>query len=101
MPPTLSCLASTLNPGGHAVLCDFSSSPSHAPGFHPRFKWEEVERHGVDAGELKGMMEEAGFVDVSVEVGFEMDKEVEEEWREEGEGTKRTFPFLVAVGRKP
>jgi hypothetical protein len=59
-----------------------------------------VERHGVGRGEMRTLLEGAGFVGVSVETAFEMEKGVESVPGEGVKGEKMVFPFLICTGRK-
>ena len=62
---------------------------------------EGVERHGLESGEMRRVLEGLGFGEVRVEKAFEMEKEVE---TVPGSGVmdgRRVFPFLVCLGRKP
>ena len=93
-----------LKAGGWVALTDFEDFGQEARRFHPEAKMQGVMRHGIPRGEMEGMLKEAGFVDVNVEKGFEMDKWVEKTPGEgviKGEGgMKMIFPFLVCLGKK-
>jgi SAM-dependent methyltransferase len=106
--PSLSGILETmhgcLKEGGKVALTDFEHFGPEARRFHPEAKMEGVMRHGIERGEMERLMKEAGFVDVQVEKGFELEKGVE---RTPGEGVvkgdggmKMVFPFLICVGRK-
>ncbi|KAK0643724.1 S-adenosyl-L-methionine-dependent methyltransferase [Cercophora newfieldiana] len=69
--------------------------------FHPEAKMAEVERHGVERGEMRGLLEGAGFVDVRVETAFEMEKKVETVLGNGVLGETMVFPFLICLGRRP
>lgn len=99
---------------GEVALTDFEDfdSGKEARKFHPEGKMFGVERHGIARKEIEGLMREVGFVDVSVEVGFTMEKEVERfpgEWGgselekrpAKGEAAVGEFPFLLCRGRRP
>jgi 2-polyprenyl-3-methyl-5-hydroxy-6-metoxy-1,4-benzoquinol methylase len=101
----LTTMFGCLKPGGCVALTDFEDFGPEARKFHPESKMEGVERHGIEKGEMKRLMQSAGFVDVSVEVAFEMEKEVEKVpggGLVGGEGAARMmFPFLICRGRRP
>ncbi|KAK3312454.1 S-adenosyl-L-methionine-dependent methyltransferase [Apodospora peruviana] len=107
IPDPLSAVLTTmygcLKPGtGRVMLTDFENFGPEARRFHAESKMAEVERDGIGRDEMRELMEAAGFVDVKIEVAFEMDKQVE---REPGSGIKGgpilRFPFLVCEGRRP
>jgi SAM-dependent methyltransferase len=106
--PSLSSILGTmhgcLKPGGRIALTDFEDFWPEARRFHPENRMEGVMRHGIERKEMGRLMREAGFVDVLVEKGFELETWVEENRgaglvMEEG-GTRGVFPFLICVGRK-
>ncbi|KAK6335851.1 hypothetical protein TWF730_003226 [Orbilia blumenaviensis] len=100
-----------LNPGGVIMLTDFENTGEEARKFHPEDKMEGVERHGLVRDEMVEMVNNAGFRDGKVKVGWVMRKEVERfpgEWKggkkpveEEGrEKCEMDFNFLVVSGTK-
>jgi SAM-dependent methyltransferase len=93
-----------LKEGGQVALTDFEDFGPEARRFHPEAKMEGVMRHGIARGDMGRLMREVGFVDVSVEKGFEMEKWVEKvpgEGVVKGEGgVKMVFPFLICLGTK-
>ena len=106
--PSLSSILETmhgcLKPGGRVALTDFEDFGPEARHFHPENRMGGVMRHGIEKNEMGRLMREAGFVDVSVEKGFELEKWIEKSpgaglVMGEG-GTKRVFPFLICTGRK-
>jgi len=69
--------------------------------FHPEGSMEGVERHGLERGEMRRVLEGLGFGEVRVEKALEREKEVE---TVPGSGVmdgRGVFPFLVCLGRKP
>lgn len=95
---TLRIMFNSLRPGGYVALTDFEDFGEEAMLFHPKTKWEGVERHGLKAAEMREAMKEAGFLDVDVSVSFTMSKAVERE--QEGKPLVLDFPFLMCFGRK-
>lgn len=108
----LATMLGCLRPGtGEVALTDFEDFGPGARRFHPESKMAGVERHGVGAAWIAGLMREVGFVDVDVGAKWTMEKEVERfpgEWG--GEGLERRpkegaevmgFPFLLCRGRRP
>ncbi|KAK6505752.1 hypothetical protein TWF481_007644 [Arthrobotrys musiformis] len=99
-----------LNPGGVICLTDFEDTGPESRKFHPEDKMDGVERHGLVREEMVGLLNDAGFADVKVEVGWVMRKQVERfpgEWKDgkpllkEGEeACEMDFNFLVLWGRK-
>ena len=86
---------------GKVMLTDYENFGPEARKFHPESKMAEVERHGIEREEMRRLMEEAGFVDIKVEVAFEMSKLVETEPGSGINGPSIVFPFLVCEGRRP
>ncbi|KAF8849034.1 S-adenosyl-L-methionine-dependent methyltransferase [Acephala macrosclerotiorum] len=104
LPEIFKTMHGCLNPGGRIVLIDFEDFGPEARRFHPEAKMQGVERHGIPREGARGMLKEAGFVDVRIETAFEMEKYVEATpgagvVKGEG-GTKMEFPFLICLGRK-
>lgn len=102
--PDLAALFKTvhecLRPGGRVVVTDFENFGPEARRFHPESKMDGVERHGIERREIRGLLEGAGFEEVSVETAFELEKKVE---TEPGSGVmerEMVFPFLICEGRK-
>ena len=93
-----------LKEGGWVALTDFEDFGEEARRFHPEGKMQGVARHGIPREGMERMMKDAGFVDVRVEKGFEMEKWVEKvpgEGVVKGEGgMKMVFPFVVCLGRR-
>lgn len=103
--PLLTTMYGCLKPGGQVALTDFEDFGPEARKFHPEAKMFGVERHGINAGWLAGLMKEVGFEDVNVSVAWTMEKEVERypgEWgQEKPRGVnlaKMDFPFLLCRG---
>ncbi|EST07171.1 Methyltransferase type 11 [Kalmanozyma brasiliensis GHG001] len=84
----------TLKQGGRVWISDFEDDGPQAEAFHPKDKHAGVERHGLKAQEMEGIMIQAGFKDVEVFESFRMDKEVES-------GGTQAFPFLAITGVRP
>ena len=100
--PILKTMLGCLRPGsGRVMMTDYENFGPEARKFHPESKMDEVERHGIGREEMRGLMEEAGFVDIKIEVAFEMDKLVETEPGSGIQGPSMVFPFLVCEGRRP
>lgn len=99
-----------LNPGGVICLTDFENVGEESRKFHPEDKMDGVERHGLLKTEMEELVENAGFKEGKVEVGWVMRKEVERwlgEWtggkpvsKEGEEKCEMDFNFLVVWGRK-
>ncbi|KAH8752977.1 methyltransferase type 11 [Diaporthe sp. PMI_573] len=103
--PLLATMYGCLKPGGQIALTDFEDFGPEARKFHPEAKMFGVERHGINASWLAGLMKEVGFKDVDVSVAWTMEKEVERypgEWgQEKPQGVdlaKMDFPFLLCRG---
>lgn len=101
----LGCLA----PGGRVMLTDFEDFGPEAKRFHAQSKYEGVERHGINAKQMTSMMEDVGFVNVSVKPEWTMSKSIESfpgEFGKEGkpqgdiQGEKMDFPFLICYGER-
>lgn len=105
--PLLKTMFGCLKPGGWISLTDFEDFGPEARKFHPEAKMVGVERHGIPRAWFEGLMKDAGFVDVSVETGWKMMKDVERfpgEWgqkKPEGDLAQLEFPFLLCCGRRP
>ena len=104
----LAMILGCLKPGGWVALTDFEDFGPQARRFHPEAKMHGVERDGIKRVEFARLMKGIGLVDVRVEVGWTMQKEVERwpgEWgKEKPEGAMletMEFPFLVCMGRRP
>ncbi|KAK6336166.1 hypothetical protein TWF696_001730 [Orbilia brochopaga] len=100
-----------LQPGGLIALTDFENTGPEARKFHPEDKIPGVERHGILRSEMEKLLEDAGFVERSVDVGWVMRKQVEKypgEWgagkpvlKDGEEAAEMDFNFLIIMGRKP
>ncbi|KAK3904827.1 S-adenosyl-L-methionine-dependent methyltransferase [Staphylotrichum tortipilum] len=100
LPAVFRTLHGCLVPGGKVMVTDFENFGPEARRFHPESKMDGVERHGIERGEIRRVLEEAGFKDVKVETAFEMEKRVE---TEPGNGVlegRMVFPFLICEGTK-
>lgn len=101
LPEVLTTMYGCLKSGGGVALTDFEDFGPEARKFHPEAKMTGVERHGISRKAMKGLLSDAGFVDVKVETAFEMEKDIEVK---PGEGVvkghKMTFPFLICTGKK-
>jgi SAM-dependent methyltransferase len=82
-----------LKPGGRIALTDFEDFGPEARKFHAECKMEGVERHGIKRKEMETLMKESGFVDISVDECFRMEKLVES-------GGLMEFPILICLGKK-
>ncbi|KAL4902925.1 hypothetical protein BDW74DRAFT_180224 [Aspergillus multicolor] len=96
----LCTLLGCLTPGGRVALTDFEDFGPEAIKFHPPWKLEGVERHGIPARWMEDLMKEVGFQDVKVSVGWKLTKKVED-WEGNKPGDTLEFPFLVFGGVKP
>lgn len=83
------------------MLTDYENFGPEARKFHPESKMDEVERHGIEREEMRKLLEDAGFVDIKVEVAFELEKPVETLPGSGAMGPNMTFPFLACEGRRP
>jgi 2-polyprenyl-3-methyl-5-hydroxy-6-metoxy-1,4-benzoquinol methylase len=101
----LGCLA----PGGRIMLTDFEDFGPEARRFHAQSKLDGVERHGINAKQMADLLDEVGFVNVSVKPEWTMTKTVENtpgEFGAEGkpesadQGEKMDFPFVICYGEK-
>ncbi|CAI7828889.1 unnamed protein product [Closterium sp. NIES-54] len=72
---------------------NFEAEP-HAAEFHPSNIHGEVEKHGLDVGELERDMKAAGLQEVKVLRPFKIDKEVES-------GGSKKFQFILGLGTRP
>lgn len=90
-----------LRPGGQVMLTDFENFGPQARRFHPESKMEGVERHGIRRADMEALLLGAGFVDVKIEIAFEIDKAVETAPGGGLTGATMMFPFLICIGRKP
>jgi SAM-dependent methyltransferase len=102
----LGCLA----PGGRIMLTDFEDFGPEAKRFHARSKLDGVERHGINAKMMEGLLKEVGFVNTSVKPEWTMTKTIEKtpgEFGPEGkpessdQGEKMDFPFVICYGERP
>ncbi len=100
LPEVFATIHGCLAPGGRVMVTDFEAVGPDARKFHPEAKMEGVERHGIDAAEMRAVLEGAGFVEVKVERAFEMEKAVETEPRSGVLGPVVVFPFLICEGTK-
>ena len=112
LPAVLHTMHGCLKPGGTVALTDFEDFGPEARKFHPEAKMAGVERHGIPKKEFSEMMTNAGLVDVQVEVGWTMRKDVERfpgEWGQkkptpeeigEKDLAEMDFPFLICTGRR-
>ncbi|KAL2121336.1 hypothetical protein VTJ04DRAFT_5363 [Mycothermus thermophilus] len=98
--PVFKTLHGLLAPGGKVMVTDFENFGPEARKFHPESKMEGVERHGIKREEMRRILEEAGFAEVSVETAFEMEKKVETEPGSGVFGPTMVFPFLICQGTK-
>ncbi len=100
LPEVFATIHGCLAPGGRVMVTDFEAFGPEARKFHPEAKMDGVERHGIDAVEMRGILEGAGFVEVRVERAFEMEKVVETEPGSGVLGPVVVFPFLICEGTK-
>lgn len=105
----LTTIFGCLKPGGIIALTDFEDFGPEAKRFHPRSKMEGVERHGINAKWIEGLMREVGFEDAQAKVAWEHEKKVER-WSGEFDGKelsnadvgeRMAFTYLLCTGRKP
>ena len=81
----LTTMFGCLKSGGRIAVTDFEDFGPAARKFHPESKMEGVERHGIPKAEIEDILNNIGFVNVKVEVGWTMRKEIEAwpgEWGE-------------------
>ncbi|CZT25010.1 related to phosphoethanolamine N-methyltransferase [Ramularia collo-cygni] len=106
--PVLRTMLGCLKPGGRVMLTDFEDLGAETKRFHPISKLDGVARHGINAVEMKRLMEDVGFAEVEVKSHWTMDKKVERFEGEFGEngnakdgmGEMMKFPFVVCYGIK-
>ncbi|KAK0715198.1 hypothetical protein B0H67DRAFT_580183 [Lasiosphaeris hirsuta] len=82
------------------MVTDFEDFGPEATRFHPEARMDGVHWHGIKREVIRAVLEGAGFTDVIVESGFEMEKMVE---TVPGNGVKEhkmVFPFLFCRGRR-
>lgn len=105
----LTTMFGCLKPGGMIALTDFEDFGPEAKRFHPESKMEGVERHGINARWIEGLIREIGFEDVQARVAWKHEKKVEK-WPGEfgsdnssgtGQGENMAFTYLLCTGRKP
>ncbi|KKK15767.1 hypothetical protein ARAM_004291 [Aspergillus rambellii] len=96
----LHTLFGCLAPGGRVALTDFEDFGPDAIKFHPPTKLEGVERHGLPKQWIAGLLNEVGFRDVQVRVGWTLDKSVDD-WEGHRPGDILSFPFLICEGVRP
>ena len=84
----LSSLNTILNPGASLCIADFDKDDGSFHAGHEGFDGH----HGFERGELKKMLEGAGFVNAKFEECFEITKDVD--------GVKRHFPVFFVHCRK-
>ncbi|KAM7193915.1 S-adenosyl-L-methionine-dependent methyltransferase [Naviculisporaceae sp. PSN 640] len=100
--PVLKVMFSALKPStGRIMLTDYENFGPEARKFHQESKMDEVERHGIEREEMRKLLEGAGFVDIKVDVAFELEKPIETFPGSGVMGDNMTFPFLVCEGRRP
>lgn len=79
-----------VTPGGHVALADLEHDADG--GFHRHVTGFDG-HHGFTREQLASLLTEAGLVEVQVEVAGHDHKEVD--------GAMRSFPILLATGRRP
>lgn len=98
-----------LKAGGTIALTDFKDFGPEAKRFHAESKMDGVERHGINAKWIEGLIREVGFEDAKAEVAWEHGKRVER-WPREFEagrpsgpeqGEMMRFTYLLCTGRRP
>jgi hypothetical protein len=77
-------------------LTDYEDFGPEACKFHAKFKWHDVERHGLKKEEIEKTMKDVGYADVNVVRAFSTEKKIEEG---QGGGTG-DFPFLLCLGKR-
>jgi 2-polyprenyl-3-methyl-5-hydroxy-6-metoxy-1,4-benzoquinol methylase len=87
--------------GGRVMLTDFEDFGPEARKFHPEHKMEGVERHGIRRADMEELLKKVGFVDVTIETAFELNKAVETVPGSRELKNIMTFPFLICCGTKP
>jgi ubiquinone/menaquinone biosynthesis C-methylase UbiE len=106
--PVLQTMYGCLKPGGRLMLTDFEDFGPKAKRFHPASKMDGVARHGINATEMKALLEDVGFDDVEVKPHWTMNKRVEKfdgEFGDNGHaadglGEIMQFPFVLCYGVK-
>ncbi|KAE8356410.1 S-adenosyl-L-methionine-dependent methyltransferase [Aspergillus coremiiformis] len=104
--PFLQMLFGCLRSGGKIALTDFEDFGPEAIKFHPQWKLEGVERHGIPRQWMEDLLKEVGFEQVKVWVGWTMEKDIEG-WDDDigsNDGDRKKtmqFPFLVCEGARP
>lgn len=106
--PVLQTMLGCLKPGGRVMLTDFEDFGPQAKRFHPIRKMGGVARHGINASDMKSLMEDVGFKEVEVKPHWTMEKKVEkfegefgdQGKAEDGMGEIMEFPFVVCYGVK-
>ena len=83
LPAVLSGFATLLDAGGHVCVADLDSEDG---SFHT---YDFGGRHGFDRSEMAAALEAAGFTDVAVTDGTQIERD------------GRTYPVFLASGRKP
>lgn len=105
----LTTMIGCLKPGGMIALTDFEDFGPEAKRFHAESKMAGVERHGIKARWIEGLIREVGFEDARAEVAWEHEKRVER-WPGEfvkgkpsgpEQGELMTFTYLLCMGRRP
>jgi SAM-dependent methyltransferase len=103
----LTTMLGCLKDGGSVALTDFEDDGPGAKSFHPQWKMEGVERHGIHAETMAALMNEVGLVNVRVERAWSMDKRVErfegefgKSAPQPGQGITRSFPFVISIGER-
>lgn len=105
----LTTMIGCLKPGGMIALTDFEDFGPEAKRFHAESKMAGVERHGINAKWIEGLIREVGFEDVKIEVAWEHEKRVER-WPGEfvkgkpsgpEQGELMTFSYLLCMGKRP
>jgi ubiquinone/menaquinone biosynthesis C-methylase UbiE len=81
---------SLLRPGGRVCILDLDEEDGSFHGDDA-----SVAHHGFSARRMEGMLLAAGLVDISSEVVREIERTREED------GTIRTYPILMTLGRRP
>ena len=100
LPSLFSTIHGVLAPGGQVLVTDFEDTGPAARQFHAEHKMDGVERHGIEGGEMRRVLEEAGFVGVKVERAFKIGKPVETAPGSGVMGPEVVFPFLICKGMK-
>lgn len=104
--PVLETMLGCLKQGGMVALTDFEDFGPEAKKFHPEFKMEGVEHHGIGREWMASLMEEVGFKHVKVDVAWEHTKLVERYPGEFTQGSSRDqgemmkFSYIMCLGSK-